>query len=643
MVTALVASGVSFIPQSATAYPTPPTSVYGPHIASQRFVASAGQSTITAPSTAIGLMVKAWAAGGSSEWLGPQQAGAGGYTWGVVDTSPAQQWRVIAGLAASPRFDDNPTPQGPWAATSFGGQTVHDGGGGLSGLFTGSSAVTNTNTARAVIVAGGGGGADWAMDAVKENHSSGGNGNSPTAGAPGIADPGTLAYGSMSAAGQMQGSVDQTTVAPGACGNLPRNWQSSGGGGYQGGGRFDFNSTAADGDNCGNASAGSGRGGSGFLTGSALEGAIEFTADGTLTPPATSDPDYSAGSGVPTGQGATPANPDCGDNEECPGGPGYVVYYWLVIEAVDDTSTVPSAATSTIDALDNDGYPTGVVTSVVSQSSPDLNASVVGGQLQVTPSSSLSNTTQTVVYQICNSTLSVCDTATVTITIGGSAAPTVTTHPATSVDTGGNATLNGAAFPNGYAAATSFEYSVTPSLTSGVTTVSSDQGTLSGSAGVTSISRSLQGLIPGTTYYFRAVINNGNGGNIYGEILSFTIPKTDAPTIAAGAVSGSFPAATVTLTGTTPKKKQRVLICRTPTRHGAGTVVGTRVSVDFRWRAKDIKLGPYRKAFFYAVVNGQVSNIIRVPRNHRAVKAAPAAPLASAQLRGDIRTCPRPL
>ena len=78
-----------------------------------------------------------------------------------------------------------------------------------------------------------------------------------------------------------------------------------------------------------------------------------------------------------------------------------------------------------------------------------------------------------------------------------------------------SALLNGSVNPNGGVATSWFEYGPTVSL--GLRTVSQPVGSV---IGYVNISNTLTGLVPSTTYYFRAVVQNSYGTS-YGEILNF--------------------------------------------------------------------------------------------------------------------------
>ncbi|MBM4776494.1 MAG: hypothetical protein GQE15_02235, partial [Archangiaceae bacterium] len=112
------------------------------------------------------------------------------------------------------------------------------------------------------------------------------------------------------------------------------------------------------------------------------------------------------------------------------------------------------------------------------------------------------------------------------LTFATPAVPVVTTDPETLV-TSTSATLNGSANPNGSSTTGYFRYSTTnPGVCDDLfgTRAPSFGGTSLG-AGLTSspFSQSIASLLPGTTYYFCAIAQNGVGTS-FGGIRSFTTP-----------------------------------------------------------------------------------------------------------------------
>jgi phosphodiesterase/alkaline phosphatase D-like protein len=128
-----------------------------------------------------------------------------------------------------------------------------------------------------------------------------------------------------------------------------------------------------------------------------------------------------------------------------------------------------------------------------------------------------------------------------------STAPVVTTETATV--SGTTATLLGTINPRG-AATTSvvFVYSTNSLLASDTATATISPGTLSGATDQ-SVSKSISGLTPLTTYYYRAVATNVNGSTS-GSILSFTTPFADVVS----------PSETLTATSSSYSKIESILI-----------------------------------------------------------------------------------
>ncbi|MEZ4306767.1 MAG: MYXO-CTERM sorting domain-containing protein [Polyangiaceae bacterium] len=113
-------------------------------------------------------------------------------------------------------------------------------------------------------------------------------------------------------------------------------------------------------------------------------------------------------------------------------------------------------------------------------------------------------------------------------------APTATTAAATSI-TSSSATLNGSGDPNGNTAKGYYRYATTdPGTCSdafGIRAPSSSASDTSLGAGTVDVpfARSISGLLPGTTYYYCAIVYNSYG-TAYGAIMSFTT-LANAPSV----------------------------------------------------------------------------------------------------------------
>jgi hypothetical protein len=116
---------------------------------------------------------------------------------------------------------------------------------------------------------------------------------------------------------------------------------------------------------------------------------------------------------------------------------------------------------------------------------------------------------------------------------GGGFSPAVATQDATVVTTQA-ATLNGSVLPNSQATTGHFEYGTDSGLAGANVTADVSLGS-GGTA--TALTQILTGLLPGTTYYFRAVATNGSGTS-RGTTLSFTTAQLIAITETGGLVPG---------------------------------------------------------------------------------------------------------
>ena len=158
---------------------------------------SGADVTITAPTNAKEMKVHTWGAGGSPDgYFG----GYGGYTFTHHRTASGTQYKAVVG-----RGGINLTTVYGFGGTGQGVAHQHNGG-GLTGLFTGTGAVSASQYTRAINIAGGGGAGGWNGSAGR----SGGNGNDADSGG----------------SSNMQGHEATGTVNSG---------QGGGGGGYRGG------------------------------------------------------------------------------------------------------------------------------------------------------------------------------------------------------------------------------------------------------------------------------------------------------------------------------------------------------------------------------------------------------------------------
>lgn len=158
--------------------PSPPTSIFAPVLGFDRtsgipvWIDSKGfievyqytgaDQLLTVPTGITGMEVYCWGAGGSIKADKP--GGVGGFAHATFPVVAGQAFTLMVGGAGG---------LGSAGAYGFGGAGV-DGyslslGGGLSGLFSSTSTVLETDAARALLIAGGGGGVDWYNSAAAGN------------------------------------------------------------------------------------------------------------------------------------------------------------------------------------------------------------------------------------------------------------------------------------------------------------------------------------------------------------------------------------------------------------------------------------------------------------------------------------------
>ena len=158
--------------------------------------------------------------------------------------------------------------------------------------------------------------------------------------------------------------------------------------------------------------------------------------------------------------------------------------------------------------------------------------------------------------------------------------PTATTNPVSSIS-GTTATLNGLVNPQNLLTAVSFCYGTNANF-SNCTQVVSPQSPLAAGTSNASVSASIQGLTPGTTYYVRVDASN-NAGSTLGNALSFTTPAPPAVTTrAASNLSQTGTAGTLNALVNPAASQTTVSFCysKSPTLVGCTSVPGNPSSLS---------------------------------------------------------------
>lgn len=288
---------------------------------SKTFNYTGSDQVFTVPSGACpNMTVKVWGAGGgggthTDVWSYGSPGGGGGFTSGALTLNPGTIWKVVVGQGGPVNSNSN-SYGGGGASSCNGADNRYSGnGGGLSGLFSGNTAVFSGGTpeagaqARAILIAGGGGGGS-ASRAGAGNVGGAGGGLTAADGASPYDDKSSYAGhgGSQSAPGATADSdnVNCGATAGALVGGAPTTHSYGGGGGagYFGGSAGGYSEPNT---------MGGGGGGSSFISTSVSNSAL--SAGSGATAANTGDADYSAGVGVGGGDGIA-------------GGSGLVVISW---------------------------------------------------------------------------------------------------------------------------------------------------------------------------------------------------------------------------------------------------------------------------------------------------------------------------
>ncbi len=222
--------------------------------ATANFKMTETQVVFTVPATVRYAHIKAWGAGGNGEGQCAKDGGLGGFSEGVFSVKPGDPLIIIVGKRGRAGMTGEDRARfgfGDW------------GGGGLSGVFSSSTLITDKDGAKALIIAGGGG----------------------SAGAPGCNPGGT---GNHADAGGM------TTMAGGAGADSV----NGGAGGFHGG--------------SGGAKGKASLGGTGYVAAAALESRMLASERATGAPPRTDDADYDGVAGKEESSGLVVIRFTCG-------------------------------------------------------------------------------------------------------------------------------------------------------------------------------------------------------------------------------------------------------------------------------------------------------------------------------------------
>ena len=254
----------------------------------------------TVPAGVSSIDVKAWGAGGGryhrTSMSAAASGGGGGSAFGTLSVTPGEVLTIVAGHGGSYGYSGH-------QATVYGGGAVAThgsgaNGGGLSGIFTGSSILTfdSAGQSRALVVAGGGGGAGMTVGGTYNAGAGGGTiGQTSVSAGYGGAGGGTQSAGGAGVTGTdgANGSAGQNGAAlmGGGTGNEAG---GGGGGGYYGGGGGRYSGSAGS-------KVTGGGGGSGYIHPSRISSGA-LTVGNYATPANSSDADRGgAGSGATSG------------------------------------------------------------------------------------------------------------------------------------------------------------------------------------------------------------------------------------------------------------------------------------------------------------------------------------------------------
>lgn len=149
-------------------------------LSKQIFNYTGADQALTVPPCAIQMKIKIWGAGGGGSTYNFETAGAGagGYVEGFLTVTPGDVFSIMVAEGGACDGTADVVSYGfggSYSAPNYGGF-----GGGLSGIFTGTAAITASDQLRALLIAGGGGSSE--RDAPNTYCTSGGQGGDVTFG-----------------------------------------------------------------------------------------------------------------------------------------------------------------------------------------------------------------------------------------------------------------------------------------------------------------------------------------------------------------------------------------------------------------------------------------------------------------------------
>jgi len=514
------------------------------------FVYTGADQHFTVPTGVTSINIKVWGAGAEGGAFGAVNAagGAGGYVGGTLAVTGGSAYAIMVG--------NNTSGYGFGGSSGACGSPAVLPAAGLSGVFTGSSTILATDTARAILVAGGGGagGVDYANGSVGDGSAGGQGGGTNSGGMP-----------------TMQGQTGY-----GCSGAAPA---GGGGGGYQGG---LAGQTWQVYSNWGGNNATMGDGGSNFVaalvTGSSnlFNPAENYNVGGNRPAPNNADPQYISPVGVGTvnytagGTGLvviqwiqptlkitkTTAAGSTGTNVFSFTGPtqltnsaGVAIAFpqTISVTGVGSASTATWSALPTVAQTVTETPAAGLITTAISCN--DANAAGTGNTNPVASSSTVGVNSITIPGSAMKFGLTIATTAAITCTFTNSPTPTVVKAFAPASIGAGSTSALTITLGNGNTVAATLSAALTDTLPTNLILAS---GTFAGTCPAASVSGSVGGST--ITYASGATIPAG-GCTIIATVTS-TVTGSYPNTIAIGALQTNYgnnaAAATATLTVVAP-------------------------------------------------------------------------------------------